>query len=102
GGVPAGCRDDGAAAFRHLCGGRAARPGWCRRCRRSDLTDGAGVSDACRARPAPTRSKPQGEGGLAEFMCHDPVLERLFDRVIGKYAEFQFYAWDDEREEASP
>ena len=32
-------------------------------------------------------------------MYHDPVLERLFDRVIAEYAEFQFYAWDDEREE---
>jgi GNAT superfamily N-acetyltransferase len=34
-----------------------------------------------------------------EFLYHDPVLERLFDRVIGEYAEFNFYAWDDEREE---
>ena len=34
-----------------------------------------------------------------EFLYHDPVLERLFDRVIGEYAEFHFYAWDDEREE---
>ena len=34
-----------------------------------------------------------------EFMYHDPVLERLFDRVIREDAEFQFYAWDDEREE---
>ena len=32
-------------------------------------------------------------------MYHDAVLERLFDRVIGEYAEFHFYAWDDEREE---
>jgi GNAT superfamily N-acetyltransferase len=32
-------------------------------------------------------------------MYHDSVLERLFDRVIGEYAEFQFYVWDDEREE---
>ena len=32
-------------------------------------------------------------------MYHDAVLERLFDRVISEYAEFQFYAWDDEREE---
>ena len=36
---------------------------------------------------------------VAEFMYHDPVLERLFDRVIGEYAEFHFYVWDDEREE---
>ena len=34
-----------------------------------------------------------------EFMYHDAVLNRLFDRVIAEYAEFQFYAWDDEREE---
>jgi len=34
-----------------------------------------------------------------EFMYHDAVLERLFGRVIEEYPEFQFYAWDDEREE---
>jgi GNAT superfamily N-acetyltransferase len=34
-----------------------------------------------------------------EFMYHDPVLERLFDRLIGEYAEYHFYAWDDQREE---
>jgi GNAT superfamily N-acetyltransferase len=34
-----------------------------------------------------------------EFLYHAPVLERLFGRVISEYAEFQFYAWDDEREE---
>ena len=34
-----------------------------------------------------------------EFLYHNPVLERLFGRVIAEYAEFQFYAWDDEREE---
>jgi len=34
-----------------------------------------------------------------EFMYHDAVLERLFGRVISDYPEFQFYAWDDEREE---
>jgi GNAT superfamily N-acetyltransferase len=32
-------------------------------------------------------------------MYHDPVLERLFARVVAEYAEFHFYAWDDEREE---
>jgi GNAT superfamily N-acetyltransferase len=32
-------------------------------------------------------------------MYHDPVLERLFNRVIGEDAEFHFYVWDDEREE---
>ena len=34
-----------------------------------------------------------------EFMYHDLVLERLFGRVIAEYAEFHFYAWDNEREE---
>lgn len=34
-----------------------------------------------------------------EFMYHDAVLNRLFDRVIAEYGEFCFYAWDDEREE---
>ena len=34
-----------------------------------------------------------------EFMYHDPVLERLFGRVIAEYAEFHFYVWDNEREE---
>jgi GNAT superfamily N-acetyltransferase len=33
-----------------------------------------------------------------EFLYHDPVLDRLLGRVIGDDAEFQFYAWDDERE----
>jgi hypothetical protein len=32
-------------------------------------------------------------------MYHDPVFKRLFGRVIAEYAEFQFYVWDDEREE---
>ena len=34
-----------------------------------------------------------------EFMYHDSLLERLFGRVIAEYAEFQFYVWDDEREQ---
>jgi len=34
-----------------------------------------------------------------EFLYHDPVLERLFGRVVSEYPDFQFYAWDDEREE---
>jgi GNAT superfamily N-acetyltransferase len=34
-----------------------------------------------------------------EFLYHDPILERLLGRVIAEDAEFQFYAWDDEREE---
>jgi GNAT superfamily N-acetyltransferase len=56
----------------------------------------------------PTRAELPGKqphiaslerGIWPEFMYHDAVLERLFDRVISEYAEFQFYAWDDEREE---
>jgi GNAT superfamily N-acetyltransferase len=56
----------------------------------------------------PTRAERPGKqphaaslqrGVWPEFMYHDSVLERLFDRVIGEYAEFQFYVWDDEREE---
>jgi GNAT superfamily N-acetyltransferase len=34
-----------------------------------------------------------------EFLYHDAVLERLLGRVVAEDAEFQFYAWDDEREE---
>jgi GNAT superfamily N-acetyltransferase len=34
-----------------------------------------------------------------EFLYHDPVLERLLGRVIAEDAGFQFYAWDDEREQ---
>lgn len=34
-----------------------------------------------------------------EFLWHDPVMERLFGRVVSDCAEFFFYAWDDEREE---
>ncbi|TML14490.1 MAG: GNAT family N-acetyltransferase, partial [Actinobacteria bacterium] len=56
----------------------------------------------------PTRAERPGKqphiaslerGIWPEFMYHDAVLERLFDRVISEYADFQFYAWDDEREE---
>src|SRR5437660_12793178 len=56
----------------------------------------------------PTRAEQAGrlphatslrEGVWPKFMYHDPVLERLFDRVIGEDAEFHFYVWDDEREE---
>lgn len=56
----------------------------------------------------PTRAERTGsqphiaslEQGLwPEFMYHDAVLEELFGRVISEYAEFQFYAWDGEREE---
>lgn len=34
-----------------------------------------------------------------EFLYHDPVLDRFLGRVIADDAEFQFYAWDAEREE---
>jgi GNAT superfamily N-acetyltransferase len=55
----------------------------------------------------PTRAERTGsqphapgmEGAWPEFMYHDPVLNELFGRVISEFAEFQFYAWDDERNE---
>src|SRR5262245_28378605 len=56
----------------------------------------------------PTRAERPGQlphaAGLSarlwpEFLYHDPVLARLFGRVISDDAEFQFYAWDDAREE---
>jgi GNAT superfamily N-acetyltransferase len=56
----------------------------------------------------PTRAERPGRlphiAGLREpqwpeFMYHDAVLDRLFDRVLAEYAEFHFYAWDEEREE---
>jgi GNAT superfamily N-acetyltransferase len=34
-----------------------------------------------------------------EFLYHDPVLVRLFGRVIEEDAQLQFYAWDDEQDE---
>jgi GNAT superfamily N-acetyltransferase len=40
-----------------------------------------------------------GAQAWPEFLYHDAVLNRLFDRVIAERAAFQFYAWDDEREE---
>ncbi|HKG44102.1 MAG TPA: hypothetical protein VKB10_07655 [Gaiellaceae bacterium] len=36
---------------------------------------------------------------LPAFMNEAAVLKRLFGRVVAEYAEFLFYAWDDEREE---
>jgi GNAT superfamily N-acetyltransferase len=39
------------------------------------------------------------EGAWPAFMYHDPVLNRLFGRVIEELPELQFYAWDDEREQ---
>jgi GNAT superfamily N-acetyltransferase len=55
----------------------------------------------------PTRAERPGsqphangmEGAWPEFMYHDTVLNELFGRVIDEFAEFQFYAWEDEREE---
>ena len=55
----------------------------------------------------PTRAERTGsqphaagmEGAWPEFMYHDTVLNELFGRVIEELAQFQFYAWDDEREE---
>jgi hypothetical protein len=41
----------------------------------------------------------QEKGLWPEFMYHDPVLNRLFDRVISDYPQFHFYVWDDERDE---
>jgi GNAT superfamily N-acetyltransferase len=57
----------------------------------------------------PTRAEHTGsqphasglEGAWPEFMYHDPVLNELFARVIDEFAEFQFYAWDDERSEVA-
>jgi GNAT superfamily N-acetyltransferase len=54
----------------------------------------------------PTRAERPGkqphasglEAAWPQFMYHDPVLNRLFRRVIDEYPELQFYAWDDERE----
>ena len=36
---------------------------------------------------------------LPAFMNEGAVLRRLFGRVVAEYAEFLFYAWDDERQE---
>jgi GNAT superfamily N-acetyltransferase len=36
---------------------------------------------------------------LPAFMNEGSVLKRLFGRVVAEYAEFLFYAWDDERQE---
>jgi GNAT superfamily N-acetyltransferase len=56
----------------------------------------------------PTRAERTGRqphiaslqaGIWPEFMYHDPILERLFGRLIEEDAEFHFYVWDDEREE---
>ena len=42
---------------------------------------------------------PAMEGAWPAFRYHDPVLNRLFGRVIEELPELQFYAWDDEREQ---
>ena len=34
-----------------------------------------------------------------EFLYHEPVLERLLGLVMSEDPKFQFYAWDDERQE---
>jgi GNAT superfamily N-acetyltransferase len=55
----------------------------------------------------PTRAERPGKLPHAEslaasdfaFMNEGAVLKRLFGRVVAEYAEFLFYAWDDEREE---
>jgi GNAT superfamily N-acetyltransferase len=56
----------------------------------------------------PTRAERPGSqphtAGLRErlwpeFLYHDPVLDRHLGRVIADDAAFQFYAWDDAREE---
>ena len=56
----------------------------------------------------PTRAERPGKLPHAEsllrllspaFMNQGSVLKRLFGRVVAEYAEFLFYAWDDEREE---
>src|SRR4051812_22908679 len=36
---------------------------------------------------------------MPEFMYHAAVANRLLERAIVEYAEFCFYAWDDEREQ---
>ena len=33
------------------------------------------------------------------FLNEVDVLKRLFGRVVAEYADFLFYAWDDERQE---
>jgi GNAT superfamily N-acetyltransferase len=55
----------------------------------------------------PTRAERPGKLPHAEslaapdfpFMNEGAVLKRRFGRVVAEYAEFLFYAWDDEREE---
>ena len=55
----------------------------------------------------PTRAERPGKLPHAEslaapdpaFMNQGSVLKRLFGRMVAEYAEFLFYAWDDEREE---
>lgn len=55
----------------------------------------------------PTRAERPGKLPHAEslaaadtaFINQGSVLKRLFGRVVAEYAEFLFYAWDDEREE---
>jgi GNAT superfamily N-acetyltransferase len=45
------------------------------------------------------RGGPALAGLWPAFLYHDPIGERLFLRAVRQYAELQFYAWDDERDE---
>jgi GNAT superfamily N-acetyltransferase len=55
----------------------------------------------------PTRAERAGsqphapglDGAWPAFLYHDPILNRLFGRVIEELPHLQFYAWDDEREQ---
>ena len=78
-----------------------------------ELWAGAGSSWACdpsadMALHFPTRSErlgtlPHADSLLAaadaSYTNQGSVLKRLWGRVVAEYAEFLFYAWDDEREE---
>src|ERR1700748_1072971 len=54
---------------------------------------------AARPGPLPHAASLSERGIWPEFLYHDPLLERLLGRVMTEDPEFQFYAWDDEREE---
>lgn len=45
------------------------------------------------------RGAPSLEAIWPEFLYHDPVCNRFFLERVREYPEFQFYAWDDERDE---
>ena len=46
-----------------------------------------------------TASLKAPDPDLPAFMNEGAVLKRLFGRVVVEYAQFLFYAWDDDREE---